>query len=269
MMITIITVSFNAEAHIKRTVRSILSQTSEKFEFLLIDGDSKDNTVAIVRNEVETIDNPRCRFHCISEKDNGIYDAMNKGARLATGDFIIYMNAGDSFFSADVIVRFEACMKKYPGYDAYYGNTMMDFYEGRGVLHDNEECNRNPIMPFIHQSIIVKKKWLIEHPFDYSYKVCADFEFFYYMRQHGAGFHYEPFIVSIYDAKEGMSENNPLQIRYDKDRILGIDKRSLYWLRKIKLQCTVGLIQPIKDIAPRWLLNKYFRKKKSYINWID
>ena len=89
------------------------------------------------------------------------------------------------------------------------------------------------------------------------------------MRMTGCKFHYEPFIVSIYDAKEGLSENNPLIIAFERDEILGIDKRKHYWIRKIVLHCTVGLIQPIKNIAPRFLLNFYFRKKKSYIKWLD
>lgn len=267
-MISIITVCFNAETYIEQTVKSVLSQSDTEFEFVLVDGASKDGTVHLVQSIVEEMNFPHERFICISENDKGVYDAMNKGVRSSHGDFVLFMNGGDSFYSSNVISTFERIICQCEA-DAYYGNTMMDFYEGRGILHDNEKFNRNPIMPFIHQSVIVKRKWLIEHPFDITYKVCADFEFFYYMRQHGATFYYEPFIVSNYDAKEGISENNPLQICYDKDRILGIDKQPYYWLRKLWLRSTVGLIQPIKNIAPLWLLNLYFRKKKSYIDWID
>ena len=76
-MISIITISFNAETYIEHTVRSILSQSDGKFEFILVDGASKDGTVALVQRIVSEIKFPEERFICISEKDNGVYDAMN------------------------------------------------------------------------------------------------------------------------------------------------------------------------------------------------
>ena len=265
-MISIITISFNAETYIEHTVRSILSQSDGKFEFILVDGASKDGTVALVQRIVSEIKFPEERFICISEKDNGVYDAMNKGVLAAHGDFVLFMNGGDSFYAHDVISTFKRIIPLREA-DAYYGNTMMEFYEGRGIRHENEEWHQDWIMPFIHQSVIVKRKLLMEHPFNLSYRILADREFFYWMRKNGCAFHYENFIVSNYDAREGMSENNPYLIAIEGDRILGMDKKPFYWLRKLRWRCTKAPIQFIKDHAPRKWLNWYFLKKRKNIIW--
>ena len=87
--ITIITVSFNAEKYIERTILSVINQTYENIEYLIIDGASKDGTMTVVQKYADKID------YCISEPDKSHFDAMNKGLRRATGDYILYMNAGD------------------------------------------------------------------------------------------------------------------------------------------------------------------------------
>lgn len=266
-MISVITVSFNAETYIGNTVRSVLEQTDDAFEFVLVDGLSHDKTVEIVKNLIVEYEFPYSRFVLIQEKDRGVYDAMNKGVAACHGDYVIFMNGGDSFYDNNAISTFERIVSTNKA-DAYYGNTMMEFYEGNGILHDNEENNRNAVMPFIHQSVIVRRELLIEHPFNLEYKILADNEFFYWMRKKGCKFHYENFIVSNYDAREGLSENNPYRIEIERDAIVGRNLKPFYFLRKLKLRCTKGLIQPIKDYAPRWLLNKYFVWKKKNIDWI-
>lgn len=268
-MITVITITYNAESIICETVRSIIKQQNCHFEFILVDGASTDNTVTIVTNEISSAKSENCVCRIVTEKDKGIYDAMNKGVRLANGDYIIFMNGGDTFFSNDVLMSFEKAISLNPDLDVYYGDTMMHFYEGTGVLRDDENSTRNPTMPFIHQSVIVKKERLLQHPFDTSYKICADLEFFHFLRQHKATFFHCPFIVSNYDAKEGLSENNPLKIAYEYDRIFGKNKAKHYWVRRLWLRCTVGLIQPIKNLAPRCILNYYFKRKKKHISWLN
>ncbi len=95
--ISIITVCFNAEDDIEKTVISVLSQTFQDFEYIIIDGASKDTTMQIVSKYENKI------HQIISESDKGIYDAMNKGIRLANGEWLIFMNAGDYFSSATLL----------------------------------------------------------------------------------------------------------------------------------------------------------------------
>lgn len=268
MKFSIITICYNAEYLIKQTLLSEISQKYNDFEIVIVDGKSTDKTLEIIQETVSFYDFPKERISIISEKDNGVYDAMNKGVRVASGEYLIFMNCGDSFYDNDVLLNFDKAISRGDNADVYYGNTLMVFYEGTGVFHDDENTPRNKVMPFIHQSAITRRECLIEHPYNLSYRICADFELYYWMRNNHKVFIHENFVVSRYDAKEGLSENNPLLIAREKDRIQGLDKHRNYWIKKIIQRCTIGLIQPIKDYAPRRLINKYLKSKKTYIDWL-
>lgn len=261
-MISVVTVTWNAESFIEPTILSVCAQKNKNFEFILVDGASTDNTVEKVNTMLEGRF-PKQNYVCISERDKGMVDAMNKGVRRSKGDYVLFLNGGDSFYDENVIDELEETIKKHPA-DAIYGRTMMVFYEGKGIYIENETFG-DPIMPFIHQSVIVKREHLLTHPFDLSYKILGDREFFYWMRQEKMSFHYEDYIVSTYDAREGGSENNPYLVAVEGDRILGINSK---W-RKLLFRLTKAPIQPIKNWAPRWLLNRYFQWKRKNILWVE
>ncbi|MBQ2786485.1 MAG: glycosyltransferase [Bacteroidaceae bacterium] len=115
---SIITVTYNAAQVIEPTLRSIIAQTYTNYEFLLIDGGSSDNTVAIVRQSGVRV------THLVSEPDKGLYDAMNKGLKIATGDYLCFLNAGDAFHAPDTLEKVAACaisQNSLPG--VLYGET--------------------------------------------------------------------------------------------------------------------------------------------------
>ena len=118
-LFSIITVSYNAEKTIPATLKSVSEQTCRLFEYIVIDGASGDNTVGIVNKS--GIDN----LILISEPDRGIYDAMNKGLGIAKGDYVIFLNAGDSFHSPHTleIIANAAMDNDYPG--IVYGQTQL------------------------------------------------------------------------------------------------------------------------------------------------
>lgn len=97
--VSIITVTYNAESLLERTLQSVLSQRYADKEIVVVDGQSSDGTVAVIKRHAAAIQS------WVSEPDKGIYDAMNKGVRMATGDWILFMNAGDTFASDDVLQR--------------------------------------------------------------------------------------------------------------------------------------------------------------------
>ena len=115
---SIITVTYNAASVIEPTLQSILAQSYRNIEFLLIDGGSKDDTVEKARNsavEIATL---------ISERDKGLYDAMNKGIAHATGDYLCFLNAGDSFHAPDVLEKMVAAIPEQETLpDILYGET--------------------------------------------------------------------------------------------------------------------------------------------------
>lgn len=115
---SIITITFNAAPVIKPTLQSVLAQSYKNYEYILVDGASKDDTVAVAK--ASGID----FAHIVSEPDKGLYDAMNKGIRLAKGDYLCFLNAGDAFHSADTLEKIVAAIsheEQLP--DVLYGET--------------------------------------------------------------------------------------------------------------------------------------------------
>lgn len=97
MLISIITVNFNNKNGLKRTIESVLTQTYKNIEYLIIDGNSTDGSKEVIENIKDKLS------YCVSEKDNGIYDAMNKGVKHATGDYCLFLNSGDFFVNKHVL----------------------------------------------------------------------------------------------------------------------------------------------------------------------
>ena len=115
--VSIITVVFNARDLLEATMQSVFVQSYPNIEYIVIDGGSKDGTRELMRDHADKIS------HWLSEPDEGIYDAMNKGLRLATGDFVWFLNAGDTLFSADIVER---AMQFYTSEtDILYGEVML------------------------------------------------------------------------------------------------------------------------------------------------
>ena len=155
MKITIITVCYNSGKTIKDTIESVLAQNYKNFEYIIIDGKSKDNTVDIIKS-YEPKFNGKMKW--ISEKDKGIYDAMNKGIRMATGDWVIMMNAGDVFADSDVLQNVFSHV--IPDKITFlYGDTLSRQKKGKLLrrITSWKDGNVN------HQAVIYRRKLHEEH----------------------------------------------------------------------------------------------------------
>ncbi|MDE6268834.1 MAG: glycosyltransferase [Muribaculaceae bacterium] len=188
--ITVITVCYNAADVIEPTILSVIGQDYGDVEYIVIDGASTDGTVDIISRYAGYLS------RWISEPDKGIYHAMNKGISIATGDYILFMNAGDRFFSHSALSRFFSSAADYQGVDVLYGDTLCSvgnrFYKRR-------PSHTGTHIPTCHQSIFVAARRLKEMPFDLSYRILADRHQFRQLRQSGITFAYVPEFVSIYD----------------------------------------------------------------------
>ncbi len=244
MKLTVITVCFNAEKVIEQTIKSVISQRHTDIEYIIIDGRSSDNTLDIINKYSKHIN------RVISEPDRGIYDAMNKGIKLSAGDWILFMNAGDSFVNNDVVT--DLFSQANDTADVIYGDNIME-YPGAKIYNKGRIFSKNDInMPFCHQSVIVKGSLAKKYPFDLKYKVASDYNMFYKLYKSGKSFQYIPVAVSNYNM-DGFSQYNIIQTFTEVRKIQKRDKGIRYHLEKIFLYLKIG----IKKYIPTEYIHKY------------
>lgn len=186
MKVSIITVCLNSENTIERTFKSVISQTYSEFEYIVVDGESKDNTVKIVKEYCLKFKDKNISFKWVSEKDKGLYDVMNKGAKMALGEYLIYMNADDEFADKNCLETAVRYMDS--KIDVLYGNA--------NIINGNEKERRksqeiNSIkkhLPFIPQSAFIRTVIQKKYLFNLDYKISADFDSFLRMYLDGCIF---------------------------------------------------------------------------------
>lgn len=172
---SVITVCYNAEATLEDTIQSVISQTYHHVEYIIVDGASKDRTMDIVNRYRERIS------VVVSEPDKGLYDAMNKGIRLATGDYLCFLNAGDSFHEDDTLQQMVHSIHGTLLPDVLYGETELVDHEGHFLrmrrLQAPEHLTWKSFrqgMLVCHQAFFARRDLVM--PYDLHYRFSADFD---------------------------------------------------------------------------------------------
>ncbi|MBW4636962.1 MAG: glycosyltransferase [Gloeocapsa sp. UFS-A4-WI-NPMV-4B04] len=258
--ISIITVTYNRITGLRETFDSTISQTYRNIEYIVIDGGSKDGTVNFLQENDEAIS------FWLSEKDAGIYDAMNKGAELATGDWIIFMNSGDEFLSKNTLTQVSAYLNN--SVDVVYGgfeSILADKYQIR--VTQNKPRALSDIwceIPTCHQSIFIKRKLQVQYAFNSSFTWCADHDLLVRVYADGYQFKEIPVLIAKFDACGGDGRD---LLSYTKERWLISKrlasplKRYRYFLREYyNFFIWKNISMKIRDILPlQWViaLRKY------------
>lgn len=180
MKISIITVCRNAEQRIETAIRSVISQTYKDIEYIVIDGDSQDRTKAIIAQHLNSIG----KF--ISEPDQGVYEAMNKGLRLASGQFVFFLNSDDAFVDEHVIQDVVNFLTEHPECDFLYGNLLFCVEHGQEVTQQlitfpsPEKIPEHLICDcLLHQASFAKADLFSTlGDFDENYKIGSDYAWF-------------------------------------------------------------------------------------------
>lgn len=180
-LVSIITVCYNSKKHIRDTIESVLNQTYDNIEYIIVDGESKDNTLDIIE-EYESKFKGRMRW--ISESDEGIYDAMNKGIEMSTGDIIGFLNSDDFYVSEDIIENISLFFKKNKNIDACYGDLeRINTKNNKVVRKEKIPSQKKRLSKFIfgwhptHQSVYIKKRIYDKYgDFNLDYDIAADFD---------------------------------------------------------------------------------------------
>jgi glycosyltransferase involved in cell wall biosynthesis len=171
-VLSVITVVYNNAEDIERTILSVLNQTYSHIEYIIMDGDSTDGTKEIISRYEDRV----AKF--ISQKDNGIYDAMNKGLALATGDYVLFMNSGDEIYDSHTV---EKVFKAGQDADIYYGETEMYDKTGKSLGKRRHVAPKEFTwesfkygMSVSHQAIYIRRS--IIEPFDLNYRLSSDID---------------------------------------------------------------------------------------------
>ena len=225
--VTVITVTFNCVSVLEKTIQSVLSQTLKNIEYIIIDGGSTDGTVDLIEKYKSHLS-----FWC-SEKDNGIFDAMNKGVAHANGEWVNFMNAGDLFYDENIL---ETVFTKNDTskYDFIFGDNVVSvdnreiyklahpFFEAKGLFKR---------MGFNHQSVFVRTNLARKYPFDLQYKIAADYNMINKIYEHGGKPLYvnKPLSVTNLD---GVSAKNRCMQQYEEEIISGANKSFRYKIYK-------------------------------------
>lgn len=200
--VSIVTVTYNCKDVVERTLQSVISQKYDNIEYIVIDGASTDGTQKVINNYKDYI------AYYISEPDNGIFDAMNKSLKYVTGDYVLFMNAGDRFANEYVISK---VFEKYRGNDdLIYGDVFVEnemgyllrkadaIYNHKFTARDLVFCSQG----FSHQSLFTKTSMLKSVKFDLRFPLGADYNTTYLIFINGNhSLHYVGFPVSVFDDK--------------------------------------------------------------------
>lgn len=200
MKLSIITINYNNKEGLQKTIDSVVSQTWHDFEWIVIDGGSTDGSKELIEQYQQHF-----AYWC-SEPDKGVYNAMNKGIDKAKGEYMNFMNSGDSFYAKDTLEQ--VFVNNTPNADMVYGDWARD-EKGRIVLMKApKEASLYSfyVDNICHQAMFIKSSAMREKGYDETYKYYADWARWLLMMLDNATFQYVPVIVCLYDT-QGISSH--------------------------------------------------------------
>jgi len=214
---SIVTVCRNAEETINKVIESVLLQDYISYEYIVIDGLSQDRTFQIAQNYKQRFEAKSIEYTLISESDRGIYDAMNKGIKMASGEYIIFMNADDAFNNSNVLSSIKRSMTLSCSVipEIMVGSTRMLQSDGSSYIQKPKNIEKEILgrMPFVHQSAVVKSDLLKEVFFNTQFKISADYFFFLSAYVSGVSFKIIDVVVADYFTGGFSAQNAKLYLK--------------------------------------------------------
>lgn len=223
MVLTIITINRNNASGLEKTMRSVLTQSFKEFEYVVIDGASTDGSVNVIK-EFESQFGGRLKW--ISEQDSGIYNAMNKGIRMASGEYVQFLNSGDCLAGPDVVSSMIDELDKQNHQDILYGNMIKVHPDGSKIMDYSGKGQEPTLYSFYHGCLnhspaYIKRSLFDKYgPYDESLKICSDWK--WYMQSIILGDVnpvYVPIDVTVFDMT-GISETNKGLLNEERNKLL-------------------------------------------------
>lgn len=223
MILSIITINRNNAVGLEKTMRSVAAQIDGDFEYVVIDGASTDGSVEVIRSFESSLGE---RLKWISEPDKGIYNAMNKGIAMATGDYLQFLNSGDSLVSNDITLRMTEALKNKEYPSILYGNMLKDMPGGKAM---RDRCFAGREISFLgfytgslnHSSAYIRRGLFNRYGmYDEGFKIVSDWKWFLQaIILGGEKPVYVDMDVTLFDMN-GISEKNKALDKTERRRVL-------------------------------------------------
>ena len=242
-LVTVVTVTYNAQDLLEETILSVINQSYDNIEYIIIDGASTDSTLDIIKKYEDHFD------YWISEPDNGIYYAMNKAIEKATGNWINFMNAGDTFFDLDTVKY--VINHKDNDAELIYGDYQVKESEVVNKARDVKEWYVG--MPFCHQTLFTRTSIMKEELFNTSFRIAADHNFIIKMYHDNKRFFYIDRRIAIF-TEGGFADSNGFLMNIESikvfldNKVSENDIKQSNWYKKLQNYMCPNQTQPIKTL---------------------
>jgi len=255
-LVSIITVTFNAEDHILKTIESVREQVSSEFEYIVVDGGSSDSTLDIVKGA-------RVADLVVSEKDRGLYDAMNKGVGFASGRYLLFINADDFLYDKYVIHRMERFLSN-STVDIFYGSAIQTYQEKCLKYSPRELSTFWKGMPFSHQAAFIRREYHLKNKYDLSLKISSDYKFLSEAYYSGANFQKVDQIIAKVSSG-GLSDTLRFRSIYERwISLRHLEVNNVYNFYYIWLLLDEFCRKAIKLLLPDCIVNRIVQRKYNY-----
>ena len=243
LKLSIITINLNNNEGLQKTIDSVLNQTYKNYEHIIIDGGSIDGSVEVIKKYKNN------RLKWISEKDNGIYNAMNKGILKSSGVYLLFLNSGDFLYSPQVL---ENVFNNTLDADLICFSLKIELLDkNESIIHsikNNKITNRYIFyQPILHPSTLIKRELFVKFGlYDESFKIAGDYEFFVRVIKNKVKYLIEPLVLSVFN-NQGISSS---QLELVNDENMKIRKRyfffSFYLNKLFNILSKLGQKLPVK-----------------------
>ena len=229
LLISIITVVRNDVSHISSTIVSVLSQSYPSIEYIVIDGASTDGTKEVIEKYADRMK------YWKSEPDKGVYDAMNKGIALSTGDFVYFLNSGDTLLSSTTLAEMHLEQVEDKN-TIVYGNVLAKYWDGEYVEKPKpffDTCMKFKGIGINHQTMFFPGDVIRQYKYDLRFRIAADYDMAYRMWKQGIKFLYRDVTVARYEWGNGISSNpnKLLDVYRENAKVCHQEMSPLYWLK--------------------------------------
>lgn len=260
--LTIVTVTYNDVERLEKTLASVAVQDDQDFEFVVIDGASKDKTL----ERLQEFKSKR-QLIVVSERDQGLYDAMNKGAREATGTFLLYLNAGDVMADDWATRRVLAEISQYPSVDAIYADVVViDSTRGQRLKKAHSTDTLYKGLPSSHQALLLRRQHYLRFPFDCGLRLAADFHVA--LRAYNAGFrewrYTQPAFTMV--TTGGVSDHRRLQARWECIKVLVRAGSPLQKVRGVSFHAAMIAVDGLTTLLRR-LMGRHRYERLTAWRW--